>query len=113
MQSTLLTSFLKALKLKWWMADPSNLVLIQQIRSLYNKIYSPNSADGVSTVHEDKLEENNNNAWALLLGTKIPGNLRPLLSLAGAKIHLHARFKQGGIVHHSIFKHLDSLFSQD
>ena len=92
MESTLLMSFLKASKLKQWMADPSNLVLIQQIRSLYDKVYSPNSADGVSTVHADKLEENNN-AWALLWGTKIPRDLKPFLSSAGAKICLYARFK--------------------
>ena len=53
MESTLLMSFLKASKLKWWMADPSNPVLIQQIRSLYDKVYSPNSADGVSTAHAE------------------------------------------------------------
>lgn len=97
MESTLLTSFLKASKLKRWMADPSNPVLIQQIRSLYDKVYSPNSADGVSTAHADELEENDN-ARALLSGTKIPGDLRPFLSSAGAKIRLHARFKRGGIV---------------
>ena len=97
MESTLLTSLLKASKIKQWMADPSNPALVQQIKSLDNNIYSPNSPDGVSTAHADELEESDD-TQALLSAKKIPIDLRPLLPSPETKICLHARFKQGGIV---------------
>lgn len=97
MESTLLTSFLKASKIKRWMADPSNPALVRQIKSLYDNIYSPNSTDGVSTAHADELEESDDTR-ALLSAKKIPIDLRPLLPSPETKIRLHARFKRGGIV---------------
>lgn len=99
MESTLLTSFLKASKIKRWMANPDGLPLVREIKSLYDKIYSPNDADGVSTAHADELDNNADaDAPALLSVTNIPHELKPLISGVGIKIRLHARFKRNGII---------------
>lgn len=78
------------------MTDPHNLFLVQQIKSLYNKIYLPNDADGVSTAHADELDDDD--MQALLSATKIPVVTNLLLSSAEGKICLHAMFKHGSII---------------
>ena len=45
MESTLLTLFLKASKIKWWLANLQNPSIMKEIKFLFDKTYSPNAFD--------------------------------------------------------------------
>ena len=94
MESTLLTSFLKASKIRRWLANPQVPSIIQGIQSLYDCIYTPNSADTADTMNDD----NKLLTWGLA-GLAIPKDLQPLLRPGNIKIHLQARLKQEGVIY--------------
>ena len=52
MESTLLISFLKVSKIKWSLADPQNPSIIRDIKSLFDKVYSPGDLDKNSQMIE-------------------------------------------------------------
>ena len=94
MESTLLTSFLKASKIRRWLANPQAPSIVREIQSLYDRIYTPNSADTADTTNDDdKLP-----TWGLA-GLAIPKDLRPLLRPGDTEIHLQARLKQEGVIY--------------
>ena len=94
MESTLLTLFLKASKIRWWLTNPQVPLIIWEIQSLYDHIYAPNSTDAADTVHDkDKLW-----TWGLA-GLAIPKDLQPLLCPGDIEIHLQARLKQDGVIY--------------
>ena len=94
MESTLLTSFLKASKIRQWLTNPQTPSIIWEIQSLYDRIYTPNSADTSDTTNDDdKLP-----TWGLA-GLAIPKDLQPLLCPGDIEIHLQARLKQEGVIY--------------
>ena len=52
MESTLLTLFLKTLKIKWWLENPQNPSVMKEIKSLFDKTYSPGAFDKNSEIIE-------------------------------------------------------------
>lgn len=94
MDSTLLTSFLKASKVKRWLSNPDSPAIVQEIKKLYDGIYSPSSSNDVaeSEIATEEIEiEQKYIPWL-----QIPQELRSLLP-ANSRIRLHARFKQNNV----------------
>ena len=94
MESTLLTSFLKASKIRQWLTNPQAPSIIREIQSLYDRIYTPNSADAADTTNDD-----NKLPTRGLAGLAIPKDLQPLLHPGDIEIHLQARLKQEGVIY--------------
>lgn len=93
MESTLLTSFLKASKIKRWLANPEAPPIVRQIKSLYDRIYTPNTADNGDMDDEGTPQTRGIN------GLAIPKDLRPLLRNNEVEIHLQARLKRDGFIY--------------
>ena len=94
MESTLLTSFLKASKIKQWLANSQASPIIPEIKSLYNCIYASNNSDDHSSMDDEDQTQT-----CGLVGLSIPKDIQPLLQNNNSKIHLQARLKCDGIVY--------------
>ena len=69
-------------------------LIVQEIQSLYDCIYTPNNADTANTTNDDdKLLTQG------LAGLAIPKDLWPLLCPGNIEIHLQARLKQEGVIY--------------
>ena len=100
MESTLLTSFLKASKIKRWLANSQASPIIPEIKSLYNRIYASNNSDDCSSMdNEDQTQTRG------LVGLSIPKDIQPLLQNNNSKIHLQVRLKCDGIVYSTYRTH--------
>jgi len=95
MESTLLASFLKSSKIKRWLSDPDLPAALREIKSLFDRIYTPDSNEDGNSEGIDEHE----NSSQKLSGNAIPHDLRPLLSQNyKSEVSLRARFKRQGIV---------------
>lgn len=97
MESTLLTYFLKASKIKRWLANPENPSVIKDIKSLFDKFHSPGESEKNSAITE--LMDDDDLSSKFLLASSAPQPVRDLLHNAHNKVRLHARFKRRGIVY--------------
>lgn len=100
MESTLLTSVLKSSKIKRWLADPDSPPIVQEIKQLYDRIYTPNNTDTEEALADDDIDINNG-----LSGSAIPKVLRPFVPSINTTIYMRARCKLGGIVYSTSLTH--------
>ena len=91
MELTLLHSFLKASKLKWWLAWAGCPQIFWEIKELFDWIYAPKTCDSdkntvdVSEVHPQT--------------RSVPSDLKSIVNAKGDKISLQARLWQNGIMY--------------
>ena len=85
----------EGIKIRQWLTNLQAPVIIQEIQSLYDCIYTPNSTDAADTVNDqDKLP-----TWGLAR-LAIPKGLQPILCPSDIEIHLQqARLKQDGVIY--------------
>ena len=95
MESTSLASFLKFSKIKRWLSDPDLPPTLQEIKLLFNKIYTPDSTGNRNMEGADEYK----NSYQKLSGNTIPCDLCPLLAQNyKSEVSLWARFKHQGII---------------
>ena len=94
MESTLLTSFLKASKIKRWLTNTQASPIIPEIKSLYDHIYASNNLDDHSSMGDEDQTQT-----CGLVGLSIPKDIQPLLQNNNSEIHLQARLKCDGIIY--------------
>ena len=97
MESTLLTSFLKTLKIKWWLENPQNPSVMKEIKSLFDKTYSPGAFDKNSEIVE--LMDDDNVSAKFLEALSAPKIVQQILHPGKTMVCLHARFKCHGPVY--------------
>jgi hypothetical protein len=107
MESTLLNSFLKASKLRRWLADPSCPDFIREIKVLYDNIYKPVTPNGDSNETSPKEDKSSPSKPQM-----IPGDLRLLTAKTSRTIFMRARIKVGGIIYSSSQTHLGNSLIQ-
>ena len=90
MESTLLHSFLRASKLKRWLARTDCPQVFQEIKELFDKLYAPKTPDSDEVTKED------DEVQTLIQG--IPHDLQSILGSKGDKISMRARLKRNGVV---------------
>lgn len=89
----MLTSHLKAAKLKRWLANPDSPQIVQSIKSLFDRVYASKSgATSSEPPEEPEVDDKSPTSVA-------PVDLRPLLADKKNKVHLQARYKRGGIIY--------------
>ena len=103
MESTLLTSFLKASKIKQWLANLQNSSIMKQIKSLFDKTYSPSAFDKNSKMIE--LMDDDNVSAKFLEASSAPKIVQQLLYPGKTMVCLHARFKCHGLVYSVLKTH--------
>jgi hypothetical protein len=94
MEFTLLQSFLKATKLKRWLAKPDCPPVIKECKELFDKIYSPKRPDSDGSC---KADEN------IINHTSAPTDLRAFLK--DPKPTLMARVRYNGIIYSTAKTH--------
>jgi hypothetical protein len=99
MESTLLHSFLKASKLRRWLADPSCPDFIKEIKALYDKIYTP----AISPEDDESIPSR---------PRTIPEDLRLLAAKSSRTVFMRARIKVRDIVYSSSQTHLGNSLIQ-
>lgn len=97
MESTLLISFLKASKIKRWLADPRNPSIIREIKSLFDKVYSPGDLDKNSQTIE--IMDDDDVVTTFSAASSAPKIVQQLLLSGKSSVRLHARFKRRGLVY--------------
>ena len=97
MESTLLASFLKASKIKRWLANPQNPSIVKEIKSLFDKIYSSGDLDKNSKTIE-LMDDDEVNA-KYLPASSAPKIVQQFLNPGKTSVRLHARFKRHGIIY--------------
>jgi hypothetical protein len=107
MESTLLESFLKAGKLKFWLAKPDCPAVISECKQLFDRIYAPKvpDSDGLHP-YADSLNEN-----APMSPRTPPDDLRVLLKDT-TDVVMPARARHGGIVYSTSKTHLGNSLVQ-
>lgn len=93
MELTLLNSFLKASKLRRWLADPSCPDFIKEIKVLYDKVYTP------VTLNDDSNETSEEDQSSASRPQTMPDDLRPLAGKTSRSIFLCAHIKFRGVTY--------------
>ena len=97
MESTLLTSFFKASKIKRWLANPQNSSIMKQNKSLFDKTYSPGAFNKNSETIE--LMDDDDVSAKFLEASSAPKIVQQLLYPGKTRVRLHTRFKCHGLVY--------------
>jgi hypothetical protein len=103
MESTLLESFLRAGKLKRWLAKPDCPPVIKECKQLFDKIYAPKVPDSNLSNHSPADESAGN--IPVTRTRAIPDDLRRLL-IHTQDVVIPARVRHNGIVYSSSQSHL-------
>ena len=102
MESTLLHSFLKAVKLQHWLSDPQSPPIFKEIKMAFNKIYwSSNSYDNL---HDDSAADQSD--LDVTTPRSIPDDLKALKHISRNKIFLKTHIKVQGIFYTCSEMHL-------
>ena len=102
MESTLLHSFLKAVKLQHWLSDPQSPPIFKEIKMAFNKIYwSSNSYDNL---HDDSPADQSD--LDVTTPRSIPDDLKALKHISRNKIFLKTHIKVQGIFYTCLETHL-------
>ena len=102
MESTLLESFLRAGKLKRWLAKPDCPAVIKECKQLFDKVYAPKVPD---SDHSNNLPVDVADEIPAMRSRTIPDDLRGLLVHAN-EVTMSARVRHKGIVYSSSKTHL-------
>lgn len=103
MESTLLASFLKASKVKRWLADPQNPSIVKEIKALFDKVYSPGELEKNSQTIE--LVDDDDTGTKFLATSSAPEIVQRFLQSKATGVRLHARFKRRGLVYSILTTH--------
>jgi hypothetical protein len=109
MESTLLASFLRAGKLKRWLAKPDCPSVIKECKQLFDKIYTPKARNSERS-DSDPVDESAAEEKPAVSAHPAPDDLRRLL--ANAKVAMSARVRHKGIVYSSSKTHLGNSLVQ-
>ena len=90
MESTLLHSFLRASKLKHWLARIDCPQVFREIKELFDKLYAPKICDSDGVTEED--DEAQTLTWST------PHDLQSILGSKSNRISMWARLKHNGVV---------------
>ena len=90
MESTLLISFLKVSKIKWWLADPQNPSIIRELKSLFEKVYSAGDLDKNSKMIE--IMDGDDVDTTFLVASSALKVVQQLLLPGKSSVCLHTRF---------------------
>src|ERR1700733_7786695 len=101
MESTLLYSFIKAARLKRWLARSDCPPAIKELKSLFDKLYTSKRQDDAGFTNEDGHGDSEENLFACGQAATTtfqatPDALRPLIKRS--KVVLQARLKRQGII---------------
>ena len=102
MELTLLHSFLKASKLKQWLAQADCPQIFLEIKELFDWIYAPKTHDSdKNTVDDSKVHPQTRS---------VPSDLKSIVNAKGDKISLQARLWQNGIMYSVEYTHAGNCY---
>lgn len=101
MESTLLHSFTRAANLRRWLSDPGSPPVFQEIKDIFDKVYTPKGFNDTVDAELDAAEDD-----SILSDPRYtPNDLRPLLSSSHRQVYLRARIKINNVVYSTAQTH--------